>query len=91
MQRQRSFADYAADIVASVASKSSQASDAYTNKQALQSSFSSAMSSESGVNLDEETARLSSLQNEYTAAAELLQVVNQMFSALMSAVQTAVA
>ena len=43
------------------------------------------------LNLDEETAKLSSLQNEYTASAELLQVINQMFSALMSAVQTAVA
>jgi len=86
-----SFADYAGDIVGNVASKASQASDAYKSKQALQSTFSSTMSSNSGVNLDEETARLSSLQNEYTASAELLQVINQMFTALMTAVQTATA
>lgn len=86
-----SFADYAADIVGNVATQASQASDTYNNKQALQSTFSSTMSSNSGVNLDEETARLSSLQNEYTASAELLQVINQMFTALMTAVQTATA
>ena len=86
-----SFADYASDVVASVASKASQATSDYNNKQTTQSAFANTMSSESGVNLDEETAKLSSLQNEYTAAAELLQVINQMFSALMGAVQTAVA
>ena len=86
-----SFADYASDVVASVASKASQASSDYSNKQTTQSAFANTISSESGVNLDEETAKLSSLQNEYTAAAELLQVINQMFSALMGAVQTAVA
>ena len=86
-----SFADYAANIVANVASKASQASTDYTNKQAAQTNFSGTMSSESGVNLDEETARLSSLQNEYSAAAELLQVINQMFTSLITAVQTVAA
>ncbi|HEY6833105.1 MAG TPA: flagellar hook-associated protein FlgK [Pseudolabrys sp.] len=84
-----SFADYAANIVGDVASKSSQASSDYTNKQTAQSYFSDTMSSESGVNLDQETARLSSLQNQYTASAELLQVLNQMFTSLMTAVQSA--
>lgn len=86
-----SFADYAANIVADVASKSSQASTDFTNKQAAQTNFSGTMSSESGVNLDEETARLSSLQNEYSAAAELLQVINQMFTSLITAVQSTAA
>jgi flagellar hook-associated protein 1 FlgK len=88
-QTTTSFADYAASIVASVATQSSQASDTFTNKQTIQSSFSNTMSSESGVNLDQETAQMSTLQNEYTASAELLQVINQMFSALMTSVQTA--
>ncbi|AMN39093.1 flagellar hook-associated protein FlgK [Rhodoplanes sp. Z2-YC6860] len=86
-----SFADYAAAIVSSVATQASQATTTYNNKQALQSSLSSTMSSESGVNLDEETARLSTLQNQYSASAELLQVLNQMFSTLLTAVQSAVA
>jgi flagellar hook-associated protein 1 FlgK len=83
-----SFADYAASIVSNVASKSSQASSDYTAKQTTKSTFSSAMSSQSGVNLDEETARLSTLQNQYTAASELIQVINAMFSSLMTAAKS---
>lgn len=86
-----SFADYAAAIVSSVATQASQASADYTNKQAVQSSLSSTMSSEAGVNLDQETARLSALQNQYSASAELLQVINQMFTSLIAAMQTAAA
>lgn len=86
-----SFADYAAAIVSSVATEASKATTTYNNKQALQSAFSSTMSSESGVNIDQETARLSTLQNQYSASAELLQVLNQMFSTLLTAVQSAVA
>ena len=84
-----SFADYAAGVVSNVASKASQASTDYTTKQTTQSTFSSAMSSQSGVNLDEETARISTLQNQYTAASQLIQVINEMFSSLMTAVQSA--
>jgi flagellar hook-associated protein 1 FlgK len=83
-----SFADYAADIVSNVATLASNASTDYTNKQTAQASFQNTMSSESGVNLDQETARLSSLQNQYSAAAELLQVINQMFTSLITAMQS---
>jgi flagellar hook-associated protein 1 len=83
-----SFADYAASIVSNVASKAAQASIDYTAKQTTQTTFSSAMSSESGVNLDEETARLSTLQNQYSAASELIQMVNTMFTDLMTAVKS---
>jgi flagellar hook-associated protein 1 len=83
-----SFADYAASIVSSVASKAAQASTDLTAKQTTQTTFSSAMSSETGVNLDEETARLSTLQNQYSAASELIQMVNTMFTDLMTAVKS---
>lgn len=72
-----SFADYAADIVSDMDAKASLASSDDTNKQAAQSAFSNALSSKTGVNLDQETARLSTLQNQYTAAAELIQVLNR--------------
>ena len=84
-----SFADYAAAIVANVASNASQASATFTAKQTAQSTYANSLSSESGVNLDEETARLSSLQNEYSAASELIQVVDTMFNSLITAMQTA--
>ena len=84
-----SFADYAAAIVSNVASKASQASSTYTTKETAQSTYASSLSSESGVNLDEESARLSSLQNKYSAASELIQMINTMFSSLLTAVQSA--
>ena len=87
-QTTTSFADYAADIVANVASVASNASDNFTNKQTIQTSLSNTLSSQSGVNVDQETNMVSALQNEYAASAEMLQVVNQMFSSLMTALQS---
>ncbi|MBR0829968.1 flagellar hook-associated protein FlgK [Bradyrhizobium manausense] len=84
-----SFADYAATIVSDVASKSSQASSTYTAKETAQSTYASSLSSQSGVNLDEESARLSTLQNKYSAASALIQAINTMYSALLTAVQSA--
>lgn len=83
-----SFADYAATIVADVASKASQASSAYTAKETAQSTYADSLSSQSGVNLDEESARLSTLQNKYSAASALIQAINTMYSALLNAVQS---
>jgi flagellar hook-associated protein 1 len=83
-----SFADYAASIVSNAATKATQASATYSAKQTAQSTYASSLSSQSGVNIDEETARLSSLQNKYSAASELIQVINTMFSSLMTAVQS---
>jgi len=83
-----SFSDYAASIVSDVATKATQASATYTAKETAQSTYASSLSSESGVNLDEESSRLSSLQNKYTAASELIQIINTMFTALATAMQT---
>ncbi|MGP9814336.1 flagellar hook-associated protein FlgK [Rhodopseudomonas sp. NSM] len=83
-----SFADYAADIISNVASKATSAATTYTAKSTTQSSLANALTSQSGVNLDEETAKISSLQNQYTAASQLIQVINEMFSSLMTAVQS---
>lgn len=82
-----SFTDYAAQIISNVASKASAASTNYTSKSTAQTTFASALSSQSGVNLDEETANISTLQNQYSAASQLIQVINTMFSALITAMQ----
>lgn len=82
-----SLSDYASAIVSSAASKASEAKSTYTSKETAQSTFSSAMSSQSGVNLDEETARLSTLQNQYSAVSELIKTINSMFSALLDVVK----
>jgi flagellar hook-associated protein 1 len=81
------FANYAAAIVSSVANKSAQASAVFAAKSTAQSTYASSLSAESGVNLDEESARISALQNKYSAASELIQVVNTMFSSLINAIQ----
>jgi flagellar hook-associated protein 1 len=85
--RKTSFASYAADIVADVASSATKASNALTTKEAVKASLADTISSQTGVNLDEETARLTQLQNEYSAAAELMKVLNSMFSSLLESVQ----
>ena len=82
-----SFASYAADIIANVATASSDASSTYTTKETTQSTLSSTMSSESGVNVDQETATLTALQNQYSAAAEILTTIDTMFNALLTMVQ----
>ncbi|MBR0954649.1 flagellar hook-associated protein FlgK [Bradyrhizobium canariense] len=83
-----SLADYASAVVSDVASKSSQASTNYTAKDIAQSTYANSLSSQSGVNLDEESAKLSTLQNKYSAASALIQAINSMYSALLSAVQS---
>jgi flagellar hook-associated protein 1 FlgK len=83
-----SFAEYAAAIVSDIASKASDAATDYTAKETTQSTFANSIASQSGVNLDEETARISTLQSQYTAASQLIQAINEMFSALMTAVQS---
>ena len=67
-----SFADYASSIVADVASRSSRASSTFTSKSAVQSTYANSLSSQSGVNVDEETNRVASLQNKYAAASQLI-------------------
>ncbi|SDG55434.1 flagellar hook-associated protein 1 FlgK [Bradyrhizobium sp. Rc2d] len=83
-----SLTDYASAIVADVASKASQASTSYTAKETAQSTYASSLASQSGVNLDEESAKLSTLQNKYSAASALIQAINSMYSALLTAVQS---
>ncbi len=83
-----SLADYASAVVSDVASKSSQASTNYTAKETAQSTYAESLSSQSGVNLDEESAKLSTLQNKYSAASALIQAINSMYSSLLSAVQS---
>jgi len=78
-----SFASYASDIISGVASDAESASNTLAVKETVESNLASAISSASGVNIDEETARLSQLQNEYAAAAQVIQILNSMFDSLL--------
>lgn len=82
-----SFTDYAADIVGSVATRAATASDTATNADSTLSGLKASFTSQSGVSVDNETAKLSELQNAYAASAQILTAVQSMFQSLLNAVQ----
>lgn len=85
----KTFADYAAAVVADTASLATSATSDLTSKETVQQTLTDLFASQTGVNLDEETARLSELEQQYSTAAQLLQVLNAMFDALLEAAQSA--
>ena len=56
-------------------------------KAAMLARTSEALSNKTGVNMDEELARLLDLEQSYAASAKLLQVVNEMLATLMATVR----
>lgn len=83
------FASYAAAIISDVASTASRAQTSQTTAETVQSSLASTVSSQSGVNLDEETAKISEYQTLYSAAAQVMQTINEMFSTLLKVAESA--
>lgn len=83
------FASYAAGIVSEAASAAERAARAHDSKETTQATLSDRIASQSGVNLDEETARLSELETLYSAAAQIVATLNTMFEALLAAARTA--
>jgi flagellar hook-associated protein 1 FlgK len=86
---EESFADHAARIVSAAAGRATSAATELTSKETAQQTLADLFSSQTGVNLDEETARLSELEQQYSTAAQLLQVLNAMFDALLTAAELA--
>ena len=86
-----SLTDYAAASVSWVQAQYQQASDQASSSSALATSASQALSSATGVNLDDETSQMLSLENSYQTTAKLLTTVNNMFASLLNAVTAAVA
>lgn len=81
--------DYSSAIVSNVAATASTAKSTETAVTATQSSLASTWSSDTGVNIDEETAKLSDYEQQYNAAAQVMSTVNSMFSTLLTVVQNA--
>lgn len=77
---------YAGDIMGGASVRLDSAETASITANAVLGTLEARMSSETGVNLDEETARLEELQSSYEAAATLMSVVSEMFDSLISAV-----
>jgi flagellar hook-associated protein 1 FlgK len=60
--------------------------DALSSEKALQQTLQTRLSSESGVNVDDEVAQLTVLQNAYSANARVLQVSKDMYATLFNAI-----
>lgn len=77
----------AGTLVAEVGSLLDQAQSAATAKETALTTLTDAFSSQYGVNIDEESARISELENAYSASAQVLTAVQEMFEALLQAVR----
>ena len=80
------FTDAFAALVADVGSRTAQAQAAAEGSRALLSHARTAFAAESGVNLDEEAARLLQYQQAYQAAARVIATANSMFDTVLSVV-----
>jgi flagellar hook-associated protein 1 FlgK len=80
------FAGYASSIISDVATRASNASTAATAASTTLTTMQSNLSSQSGVNTDEEMALLTELQSSYASSAKVVSTVQSMFNTLLSAV-----
>ena len=81
------FAGYATAITSDIATRANTADANQTTKEATFNALQQNLSSQSGVNTDEESAKLVALQNAYAASAKVISTFQAMFSALLNAVQ----
>ena len=80
------FADYASDILTNVVAQSTSASSKLDMATTALETVSDSISSLYGVNVDEETERMSELETLYSASAQLLSTIQDMYEALLAAV-----
>ena len=81
------FTSYANRILSVVVSDATTAQTRLSAATATLTQISDTMSSLYGVNIDEETARASELEQLYSAAAQILTVLKQMYEDLLAAVK----
>ncbi len=82
-----SLATYAGDIIAHSATLALSAGQAASRDHAMADELNFRAASVSGVNLDEEMARLVQLQQAYSAAARIITVTNDLFGELLGMVK----
>jgi flagellar hook-associated protein 1 FlgK len=81
-----SLSDYANASVSWLQGQNQQASNQASYQQALASQANSALSSATGVNLDQELNNMLNIENSYQTTAKLLTTANTMFQALLNGV-----
>ena len=80
------LSNYAGAIIAGMATQASAAKASATTETATYTYLSNNLSNETGVNIDEETANLTTLQTNYQANAQLISTIKQLFNSLLQAV-----
>ena len=81
-----SIGGYAAELTASIAREADNADTNAQSANLIYDNLMAAIAEQSGVNLDEETAELSILENNYSAMANVIQVIQEMYDSLMAMV-----
>lgn len=76
----------ATSLTSDQASVASEASNGFTYASSVQTTLQTAVSGVSGVNVNNEMAKVVALQNAYTANAKVISTVQTMFSALLNAI-----
>ena len=76
---------YASDSTGWLEALRSSSTTATETKSAMQSRAAEALSSETGVSLDEELSLLLDIEQSYKAATKLVSTIDEMISALMNA------
>jgi len=74
---------YATDSISWLDSQQSSVSSQSTYQNTLLSQSTTALSSATGVNLDNQMSQMLNLENAYSASAKVMSTINSMFSALM--------
>jgi flagellar hook-associated protein 1 len=80
------FTDAFAALVSDVGSRTLQGQSASRASSALLSNAKASFAAESGVNLDEEAARLLQYQQAYQAASRVIATANSMFDTILSVI-----
>lgn len=77
---------YIEAVIADGATKAKVADEQYETSNLLYSQTKETLNNKSGVNVDEETAKMLQLQNSYETSARLISTIRDMFQALLAAV-----
>jgi len=81
-----SLSKYAGDLISDIATRASDAGTTADSSTATLSSLQSSFDNQSGVNVDEQQAILTQLQDFYAASAKVISTADAMFTALLNAV-----
>lgn len=79
--------NYAESIIANAASRANVAQQEADTYQLVYQQTKDVLNNQTGVNIDEETARMVELQTKYEASARVIATIRDMFAALMDAVR----